>query len=141
LAAHIETKIAEGFAARLAALVFTPALPIAWPNVAFTPPASGKYLRANHLPNTTSQISLGTSGQNRHIGLYQIDVLWPLNSGDTAPKEIAGAIAAHFKRGTEFTRETVLIRIPSPPSIAPALVGSASYQIPVTVSYLADVAN
>lgn len=141
MATYPETKILEGFAARLAAMTFTPALPVSYPNRSFTPPASGKYLRARHLPNNTTQISLGSTGFNRHQGLFQIDVMWPLDSGEVAPKEIAGQIIAHFKRGTEFTREGLLIRIPEPPSVAPALVDGVSFMIPVTIRYQADAAN
>ncbi len=141
MATYPETKILEGFAARLAALTFTPALPVSYPNISFSPPASGKYLRARHLPNTTQQISLGSTGFNRHQGLFQIDVMWPLGVGETAPKEIAGKIIDHFKRGTEFTRESLLIRIPEPPSVAPALVDGVSYMVPVSIRYQADAAN
>jgi hypothetical protein len=141
MASFPETKILEGFAARLAAMTFSPVMPVSYPNRSFSPPANGKYLRARHLPNTTTQITLGASGFNRHQGLFQIDVMWPLDAGEVAPKEIAGAIIANFKLGTEFTREDLLIRIPAPPSVAPALIDGVSYMIPITVRYQADAAN
>lgn len=141
MAVYVETKIFEGFAARLAALTLSPVMPVSYPNRSFSPPANGKYLRARHLPNTTTQITLGASGFNRHQGLFQIDVMWPLNAGETEPKEIAGAIIAQFKRGTEFTREGLLIRIPEPPSVAPALIDGVSYMVPITIRYQADAAN
>lgn len=141
MTSHVESKIFEGFTVRLAALTFSPVLPIAWPNVSFTPPAAGKYLRARHLPNTPEQISLGSTGFNRHVGLFQVDVVWPEGVGETAPKEIAGAIVAQFKRGTEFTRESIIIRIPAPPAIAPSIQDGKSYVIPVTIRYQADATN
>lgn len=141
MATGIEAKILEGLLARLATLTTTPtAMPVAWPNVVYDPPETG-YLRASHLPNTTEQVTLGGSGRNRHFGLFQVDVMWPKGTGNIAPMEIASQVVAHFKRGTSFTQNSVLILINSPPSVAPPIDADPFIQIPVTIEYQADTAN
>lgn len=140
MAAYVETKVMEALSAHLGTLALSPAMPIAWSGVDFEPPDDG-YLRASHLPNTTQQISLGETGLNRHQGLIQVDVMWPESLGLTEAMERAGAIVAHFKRGTDLTREGVTVRIVRPPSVAPALRAPPFLQVPVTIAYLADAAN
>lgn len=125
---------------RLGSLSTSPSMPLAYPNVQYDPPATG-YLRATHLPNTTEQVTLGDSGRNRHFGLLQVDVMWPKNGGNVAPMEIASQVIAHFKRGTSFTQNSVLILINSPPSVAPYIDADPFIQIPVTIPYQADTAN
>lgn len=140
MATYTETQILRGLLDHLAELVLSPAMEVSWPNVAFTPPAEG-YLRATHVPNTVNQVTLGDLGKNRHIGLFQIDVFWPQNAGDIAPMERAGAVAAHFKRGTVLTSESAVIRIIRPPSIAQALQSAPYIMIPVTIQYQVDASN
>lgn len=140
MATYAETSIAEALLARLATLTLSPAMPVAYPNVTFTPPAAG-YLRATHVPNTANQVTLGTSGKNRHLGIFQVDVFLPINGGISTPMEKAGAVAAHFKRGTTLTRDGISIRIVRPPEIRPALQSAPYLQVPVIIRYQADAAN
>lgn len=137
----VEAKIADALLTYLGTLTLSQALPIAMPNVDFTPPAGGKYLSAAHLPNATSQVTLGDNGFNRHIGLLQVSVVWPQNAGDIEPKEIAGQVVAHFKRGTVISHDGITLRIVQPPSVAPAIPDPPGYQIPVTIPYMIDAAN
>lgn len=140
MATYVETKIFEGLLNHLSGLTLSPTMSIAWPGVAFTPPAAG-YLRVRHFPNVTDQVTLGTSGKNRHVGTFQVEVLWPQDGGESTPKERAGAIVARFKRGTSITRESVIIRIIRPPSIAPSLEEPPYLSIPVSIRYQADTDN
>jgi hypothetical protein len=140
MATGIEAKIFEGLMARMASLTTSPSMPVAWPNVSYDPPSTG-YLRVSHLPNETDQVTLGTSGQNRHMGLLQVDVMWPKGEGSVDPLEVAAQVVAHFKRGTTFTQNSVDIRIVSPPSISPPLDDDPFRAYPVTIPYLADTAN
>lgn len=140
MATYVETSIVEALMARLLTLTLSPALPVAWPNVEYTPPAAG-YLRATHAPNATNQVTLGTSGKNRHIGIFQVDVLLPITTGISTPMEKAGAVAAHFKRGTTLTKDGINVRIVRPPEIRPALQSLPYIQVPVIIRYQADADN
>ena len=142
MATYIQTKIFNALATKLAALTFSPALPIAWPNVNFTPPdANTGYIRAQLFPATAEQTTLGTDGQNRHTGIFQVDVIWPENQGLTAPTEKAGAIADHFKRGTLLTTDSIALRIDQPPLVRGIIVDGGTIQIPIDVRYTVDASN
>lgn len=134
MAVHVETKIAEALLARLAALVLSPPLPIAWPNLAFTPPA-GAYLQADHLQAPTVNLFLSNADPDMHVGLLQVTVVAPLNQGVIGAVEIAGSIANHFGKGTALDHEGLRVRIEDRPSIAPALVDEDRLRVPVTVTY------
>ena len=140
MATGIEASIVEGLLARLATLTLSPAMSVAYPNVEFTPPEDG-YLRAQHFPNTTNQITLGDTGENRHIGLFQVDVFWPKGAGEIAPKERAALVAAHFKRGTTITQDGLAIRIIQPPTVSGIINGDRFVQVPVTIPYQVDASN
>lgn len=140
MATYVETSIVEALMARLATLTLSPALPVAWPNVDYTPPAAG-YLRVTHAPNTATQVTLGTEGKNRHIGIFQVDVMLPIIIGISTPMEKAGAVAAHFKRGTVLTKDGISVRITRPPEIRPALQSLPYIQVPVIIRYQADADN
>lgn len=140
MATYVETKILNALLSRLSSLTLSPAMPVAYPNVAFTPSATG-YLRATHVPNTANQVTLGASGKNRFEGLLQVDVFWPEDAGLVAPSERAGAVAAHFKRGTDITLDSITVRIVTPPEIRQALQSPPYTQIPVMIRYQADAAN
>ncbi|MCF3934347.1 DUF4128 domain-containing protein [Acuticoccus sp. M5D2P5] len=141
-----EKQIFTVLADRLGTLVLSPTLPIAWPNVDFTPPprtgvGKGAYLRASHIPTTTDQITLGDSGYNRHRGIFQIDVVWPANGGLVAPMKVVDAIIAHFQRGTVLTEGGHIVRIYAPPHPGPVISSPPQIQIPVSVRYQADAPN
>lgn len=72
------------------------ALPIAWPNLSFTPPASGKFLRVDFIPNRVDRVFIGSGEPHQMRGLLQVSVMWPLNAGTDAPYDIAGAIVAAY---------------------------------------------
>jgi hypothetical protein len=134
MATTVEAKIAEALFAKLEALVFSPVLPIAWTNKAFTPPADGKWLRASDIPASTEPYSL--SGASAEIiGLLQVDVFWPLNRGLAEPKDIAGAIVAHFRPPTDlFLDDGTRVRT-TRASIAPHLIDGQNIMLPVTIRY------
>jgi hypothetical protein len=140
MATYVETSIVEALMARLLTLTLSPALPVAWPNLDYTPPAAG-YLRATHVPNSTNQVTLGSTGKNRHVGIFQVDVFLPIMTGISTPMERAGAVAAHFKRGTTLTKDGINVRITRPPEVRPALQSLPYIQVPVIIRYQADADN
>lgn len=141
MATYVETRIYEGLCERLSALTLSPALSIALPGKPFTPDAAAGYLRVTHLPNRAEQVTLGSDGYNQHRGIFQVDVLQPASAGIVVAAEIAGAVAAHFKRGTNITREGALIRVTAPPSIAQALQSAPFIQIPVSIPWAVEALN
>lgn len=135
--ATVEASIQTALLARAASLVLSPAHPVAWPNVSFTPPASKKYLRVSHLPNTTDRLFVGNADPHRHQGILQIMVCAPLNSGEAAARELAGVVANHFPAGLTLHSGGVQVKITKRANIASALVTNTELQIPVSIEYRA----
>jgi len=104
---------------------------IAWPNVAFEPNGAGTYLRASFLPADTTQAAMGASGLDTTTGIYQVDAVYPAETGRT---DLTDDIANHFKRGTILTYNDVNVRVRSV-SIAPAIRDGAFYFVPVSISW------
>lgn len=140
MATGIESRIAEGLFAKLAALTLSPAMAVAWPDKEFTPPAAG-YLRPSLVPNTVRQVTYGTAGKNRHRGLFQISVFWPRNAGAIVPREKADLVAVHFRRGTNISITGGTIRIYEPPVVPATFEDGAYSHTPVTMRYEVDFDN
>lgn len=110
-----EARIVDALKARLAALTLSPALPIAWPNVVFNPPATS-YLRVTNLRNTTSRVVIADDGPQMNQGIFQIDVMAPLNEGE-ASLDIGAQIAAWYGVGTRLPFTGGQVRIVDPPNV------------------------
>ncbi len=140
MANGVEASIFTALHEHLSSLTLSPAMPIAWPNVDYTPGDDG-YLRVDHLPNTTAQATLGTTGKNRHRGIFQIAVHWPKGQGRTKPTDAADSIIAWFKRGTSLTENGVIVRVDAPPSLGPSMVDGEFFMMPISVPYTAEANN
>lgn len=138
VASTIEGMIPEALLAHMAELVLTPALPVAYPDIAFTPPA-GPYLRVYFIPNGTERLFIGNGEPNLHQGILQVTVVFPAGQGSIKPNGVAGAIADHFGEGTQLPITGGLIRIDKRPSIFPAMQDTDRIQIPVSINWTAFI--
>jgi hypothetical protein len=118
-------------AAGLAAIT---GLPIAWPNVNFTAPASGRYLRVDHLPNTTRRPFINDAEHIRP-GILQVMVVVKKAEGKTIATRYAGQVVDHFPTDSKMVLDGITVRITKEPDIAPPLPNDTSFMIPVSVSY------
>ena len=116
--------------ARLALLA--PALPTAWQDVQFTPPALGAPFQRTMLipappftPTLTEQVA-------RDQGIYQIMLSFPAGNGSGAADRRASAIQAHFPAQLDLGDR---LRTRGKPTIAPPLPDDARILIPVSVRY------
>lgn len=131
-------QISDLLFARLKALVFTPAIPIAWPNTKFTPPAS-LWLRPTIIPAAQNPISLNIDGTNEILGIFQIDVFSPLQSGEKG-EMIASQIAGQFRRGTKLLGSLARVEVRNV-LVTQGRSDTVNWQVPVSVSYRAFVLN
>lgn len=72
----------------------TPAIPIAYENLAFTPPLT-RYLRAYVLPAKTDSNTLDDVART-YQGLFQVSIVVPLNEGAGNAQTLAAAIAGLY---------------------------------------------
>jgi len=129
----IEEKIQRALGARVAALVLSPPLIVAWPNnvTAVSPP----YLRVDYFPNRSQRIGIKGSSPHRRLGILQITVVAPLNVGPDRSVAIAGLVAEHFPADLVLTYDGVDVRIFKAPDVLPANKEDASWDVPVSIEY------
>lgn len=133
----VEAAIELALLARAQAFATANNLPIALPDIAFTPPTVGKgakYLRATFLPAETARLVLG-SGSDQHYGFLQIDVFYGAGSGEIAPARIAASIISYFKRDTVIPSDDVRIMVSRTPSRGPQSTKDAWTMLPVRIPY------
>lgn len=131
----IETDIRNALVARVSTFVASPALPVAWENLAFTPPASLHYLRAVFVPNIANRVLIDSDGPHQRIGLLQVSVHWKIGEGHGAPLAVAAAVAAHFPCDTKLRSGAAVVRITKAPDVRDMLVEDAGVQIPVIIPW------
>lgn len=133
--ASVESTIPDLLFYHLGALVLTPALPVAYPNVAFTPPM-GPYLRADYMPNTTTRLMIKDGGMHQYMGILQVSVIWPSGVGEILARDVAVKVADHFNDTVRIPMGSGNIRIMKRPNIGRALQDADRIQIPVTIEWV-----
>jgi hypothetical protein len=133
-AVGVESQITEALLTRLGTLTFSPTLPVAYPNVTFTPPTSGPYLHA-HAPLRAATQAVGISAWDEHAGIFQVDVVYRAQDGVVKPTQIADAVAAHFPRNLHLANGSVRVDINEPPSIAGPVTDGTNLKTPVSIRY------
>jgi len=108
-------------------------IPVAWENIDYQPIAGTLFLRSTILPADTLPIGLGNTSSEDHLGLYQIDVISPIDKGKGQAFTKADLLATHFARG-ELTYNGVIIRIKSV-SRGSGSRDNAWFVVPVFINY------
>ena len=121
----------------LAGLVLSPALPVAWRMVDFTPPASGMWLEAWPMMTATTKGEMAFHGRADRTGLIQVTVVADLGAGEAPALEVSGLVAAHFAEGTLLSSGTTTLRIVAPASIATPFIDGKYLRVPVTARWRA----
>lgn len=113
-------------------------IPVAWqyPGTQgpYEPVTGTMYLRPTNLSGDTFQAELGTTGQDVTDGIYQVDILAPLDATQKTILDLADDIADAFKRGSTHTYNGVNVRIRRA-SVGTSTRDGAWQIIPVTISY------
>lgn len=89
----------------------SPKPPIAWPNQNYEPVIGTLYLQPSELPGTSTTATFDYTEQQ--VGVYQIDVRAPIDTGAAAALAQAEAIADHFAAQRKLTRNGTDVRIRS----------------------------
>lgn len=86
------------------------ALPIQLPNVPFTPPDNSPYIRLDILFGNGVQASIGGNPLDRYVGVIQILILVPEDTGQGTMLTYADTIATLFTRKQLESGNSGLIR-------------------------------
>lgn len=132
---NAESDILNGLADHLETLAGI--WPISWPNIDFTPPLDGKYLRASFQPNRTETPYLEGSAF-RFQGLLQITVVVSDGVGEGVAQTEGSRIARHCGYGTLIPSASGDIHITEHPTVSGGLQAGTDYEVPVTVRYLIE---
>lgn len=107
---------------------------VAFPNIAFERPEDGYWYELFFIPAQPMQIELGSEARSRWVGIMQINVCVPKNSGTTPINARYENIAKLFRSGLIIDG----IRIVQTYRTS-ALDDGDYYVMPVTVSWWADL--
>jgi hypothetical protein len=114
----------------------SPALPVAFENVPFTPPA-GAYLACYMLP-ADNQIDDMQGTHIRFVGVFQINVYVPINQGAGAALGIADELRTLFPAYSVKTNGSTDVWIDSAVRVGRGDSLENRYMIPVSFQYRSD---
>lgn len=141
-------RIAELLESRVAIIAESLGLPIAWPNIAFTPPDDAPYGRVYVLPAQT--VGQDLEGQLRtYQGILQLNIIALAGSGVTLARGLTKSVADAFPEGLPLVDGNLTVYINGPPQVRQPIQdrptsapngssGSITYTIPVSMQYRAD---
>jgi hypothetical protein len=114
----------------------TPALPCAWENVAFVPPApSSPYLAAFLLFANPENREMGAG--HFLIGIFQVNCVYQLGSGTSAAVTRAMAIKAAFPKAATFSSSGVNVQITAPGAIGNGSSDGVVWSHPIKLPFKA----
>jgi len=132
----VEVTITGLLMGRLNEPAFSPPLEVAWPNVAFTPPAA-TYLKADILWNKNNNRGVSNTSSTELRGIFQVAVVAAINVGIVTPTGIAAAIVTRFERGAPIMGSGLIVGIEGRPSLATPLPAADRLVIPVSIRFYA----
>jgi hypothetical protein len=144
MADAVEVAAESALLNRLVALTFSPAIPLALPNVTFNPPTvsqTAMWLRATFLPADSFALGIDYGASNQHYGIFQVDVFYGQGGGELAPGRIAASVIRQFARGTRLTKDGFTVDITKTPYRRAMLKDDPWMMIPVSIPYLALASN
>lgn len=116
-----------------------PAIATAWENVPFVPPESSlPYQQAFLLFAEPDDLEAGHSSHIEH-GVFQINLSYPLQTGDAAGRARAEGIKAKFRRGATFTSGGTVVTIEKTPDAGQGTVDGDRWLIPVRIRFNSQV--
>lgn len=69
----------------------------------YTPIAGATHARISVAPARVDGVAVGSRGLDAHVGVFAVDLFYPLNRGTAAVYAIAYEVQAVFQRGTTET--------------------------------------
>ena len=115
----------------------SPSLDTAWENFKYDPVDGTPYQAAYLLPSVENP----TMGDDFHrlIGIFQINLYYPLKAGTATAEARAELIKTTFKRGTSMTSGGITTRIERTPEIPQGRADGDRWMIPIKIRWFAGV--
>lgn len=115
----------------------SPTLSTAYENAAFTPVTGTPYQRVWLMPAEPDNSEIGANYQE--MGLMQIDLHYPKDSGPAAAAARVALIRSKFKRATSFSSGGVIVTIQRTPEAIQSQEDADTYKLPVRVRWFANI--
>lgn len=137
MASDKSMRIAGLLEGRIAVICSSLGLPVAWPNIAFTPPDNAPYGRVYVLPAQT--VGQDLEGQMRtYQGILQLNIIAPAGSGVTLARGLAKSVADAFPEGLPLVDGDLTVYINGPPQVRQPIQSDIDITHPVSMQYRAD---
>jgi hypothetical protein len=131
----IEAEIEDALLYRLSQLVFSPAIPVAYPGVAYDPTGVDTYIEAHFFTAPTDRLAVNTNAPHDHTGLLQLSLRTKPGQGDISPRILASQILAHFAEDAPIDRNTVRVKVLGRGTAAAGRLDGAWWHIPITIKW------
>ncbi|TWB61695.1 uncharacterized protein DUF4128 [Rhizobium sp. ERR 922] len=139
MADSIEKKIYQALLLKVQALPLptgmTQAANVVLPGVTFTPTATTKFISVEVHFNRSIETDLSLVLDPIRQGFMRCNVMWPKGTALVDGVDLAGSIAAFFKRGTKLLRTDTQVRIDEAPEVGVVVTGDTHQTIPVTIRW------
>ena len=116
----------------------TPAIATAYENVEYKPVEGTPYQAVYFMPANPENPTMGDD-YYRLIGIFQINLFYPLRDGTGTAEARAELIRTTFKRGTSMTNGSLTVIVNKTPEIVPGVVDEDRWLIPVKIRWYAGV--
>ncbi|MFZ6721714.1 phage tail terminator-like protein [Undibacterium sp. Ji49W] len=115
-----------------------PSFATARENAAFTPVAGTPYQRLS-LQLAAPDNAITSSSAYRDQGIFQVSLMYPLQSGVAAAEARIDIIRNAFKRGASFVESDHIITIDKTPEVAQGIVDVDRWMIPVKIRFYSNL--
>jgi len=133
-----EKDINTALSSRLATMQASGVPPIVWENSEYTPVHGTLYMRENFFPNIKTQVGLEDTSTDNYEGIYQVTISdWTGNRRFDA-QEQARLVSVHYPRGSEFTYNSVKVRI-TRSVIETPFINENQFFVPISIYWRAFV--
>ncbi|ERH60755.1 phage tail terminator-like protein [Pseudomonas simiae] len=113
---------------------------VVFENIQYDPADGETYLRAFALPGDTASSTL--AGDHRaFIGVYQVSIVAPANTGKTKTNPVVAELTALFPLYARDTKAGVTVVTMSPVDPGPGIPDPPTFTVPVSFEYRADIAT
>ena len=118
----------------------TEPIKVVFENVQYDPADGETYLRAFSLPGDTASSTL--AGDHRaFIGVYQVSIVAPANTGKTKTNPLVAELTALFPLYARDTKAGLTVVTMSPVDPGPGIPDPPTFTVPVSFEYRADIAT
>lgn len=115
----------------------TPATPIAWPFLPYTPVGGVSYIEVHATMRAPIvHAALDFAGSDVTRGIFQVDAVVPDGAGEAAGSRLAALIAARFVLGTLLVAGAYKLQVIKVPQTATPIKDASWVRYPVSVSYI-----